>query len=156
MYYLWKMSQLFYHWVQMVLCQAIGLMSRVFTYGPVNQGSIPGQALPKTQKMGLDAALLNTQHYKVRIKGKVEQSKKRSSAPPLHLDIVVIENGTFSVHLCQRLPTLFTLLIDCPWQRASIQDALYSTLMLHGSKLKVNNLLIFNWNNSHINNQLSC
>ena len=26
---------------------------------------------PKTQKMALDASLLNTQHYKVRIKGKV-------------------------------------------------------------------------------------
>ena len=30
----------------------------------------------------LDAALLNTQHYKVRIKGKVEQSRVRSSALP--------------------------------------------------------------------------
>ena len=29
-----------------------------------------------------DAALLNTQHYKVRIKGKVEQSKGWSSALP--------------------------------------------------------------------------
>ena len=34
--------------------------------------------------MVLDATLLNTQHYKVRIKGKVEQSRKkeRSSALP--------------------------------------------------------------------------
>ena len=32
--------------------------------------------------MGLDASLLNTQHYKVRIKGKVEQSMERSSALP--------------------------------------------------------------------------
>ena len=30
--------------------------------------------------MVLDAALLNTQHYKVRIKGKVEQSKEGSTA----------------------------------------------------------------------------
>ena len=30
----------------------------------------------KLKKMVLDAALLNTQHYKVRIKGKVEQSKE--------------------------------------------------------------------------------
>ena len=30
--------------------------------------------------MVLDASLLNTQHYKVRIKGKVEQSRERSSA----------------------------------------------------------------------------
>ena len=32
---------------------------------------IPGRVIPKTQKMVLDATLLNTQHYKVRIKGKV-------------------------------------------------------------------------------------
>ena len=34
----------------------------------------------KTLKMLLDTSLLNTQQYKVRIKGKVEQSKERSSA----------------------------------------------------------------------------
>ena len=32
--------------------------------------------------MVLDAALLNIQYYKVRIKGKVEQSSERSSALP--------------------------------------------------------------------------
>ncbi len=32
-----------------------------------------------------DAALLSTQHYKVRIKGKVEQSRERSSALPYTL-----------------------------------------------------------------------
>ena len=32
--------------------------------------------------MVLDAALLNTQNYKVRIKGKVEQSREWSSALP--------------------------------------------------------------------------
>ena len=30
----------------------------------------------------VDISLLNTQHYKVRIKGKVEQSKERSCALP--------------------------------------------------------------------------
>ena len=35
--------------------------------------------IPKTQKMVLGAALLNTKHYKVRIKGKVEQSRERSN-----------------------------------------------------------------------------
>ena len=49
-------------------------MSRVFANGPGDRGSIPGQVIPKTQKMVLDAALLSTQYYKVRIKGKVEQS----------------------------------------------------------------------------------
>ena len=36
----------------------------------------------KTLKMVLDTSLLNTQHYKVGIKGKVEQSRERSSALP--------------------------------------------------------------------------
>ena len=57
-------------------------MSRVFANGPVDRGSIPGWVLPKTQRMGLDAALLSTQHYKVRIKGKVEQSREWSSTLP--------------------------------------------------------------------------
>ena len=46
-----------------------GLISRVFANGP---GLIPDRVIPKTQKMVLDSALLSTQHYKVRIKGKVE------------------------------------------------------------------------------------
>ena len=57
-------------------------MSRVFTNSLRDQGSIPGQVIPKTQKIVLDAALLSTQHYKVRIKGKVEQSKEKDSALP--------------------------------------------------------------------------
>ena len=55
------------------LRQNIGLMSRVFTNGPGDRGSIPRRVIPKTRKKILDTALLNTQHYKVRIKGKVEQ-----------------------------------------------------------------------------------
>ena len=39
--------------------------------------------------MVLDTSLLNTQHYKVRIKGKVEQR------PPLHLGVVTSEKGAF-------------------------------------------------------------
>ena len=46
----------------------------------VHQGSVPGRVIPKTQKMVLDAALLSTQQYEVRIKGKVEQSRKWSRA----------------------------------------------------------------------------
>ena len=57
-------------------------MSRVFANGPGDRGSIPGWVIPKTQKMVFDAALLSTQHYKVRIKGKVGQSRERSSALP--------------------------------------------------------------------------
>ena len=47
---------------------------------PGDRGSIPGRVIPKVKKMALDAALLNTQHYKVRIKGKVEQSREWSTA----------------------------------------------------------------------------
>ena len=43
--------------------------------------------------MVLDAVLLNTQHYKVRIKSKVEQSKEWSDASPL--GVVAIEKGVF-------------------------------------------------------------
>ena len=38
-------------------------MSRVFANGLGDQGSIPGRVIPKTQKMVIDAALLNTQNY---------------------------------------------------------------------------------------------
>ena len=60
-------------------------MVRVFTNSPGDLGSISGKVIPKTLKMVLDASLLNTQHYKVRIKGKVEQSREMSSALPYTL-----------------------------------------------------------------------
>ena len=60
----------------------IGLAVRVFTNGPGDLGSIPGRVIPKTQKMVLDASLLNTQHYKVRIKGKVKQSREGVAPSP--------------------------------------------------------------------------
>ena len=57
-----------------------GLVGRVFTNGSGDLGSIPGPLIPRTLKMVLDTSLLNIQRYKVRIKGKVEQSRERSSA----------------------------------------------------------------------------
>ena len=57
-------------------------MSRVFANGPGDWGSLPGWVIQKTQKMVLDTSMLNTQYYKVQIKGKVEQSRERSSALP--------------------------------------------------------------------------
>ena len=54
----------------------------MFAYGPEDLGSIPGRVIPKTLKMLLDTSLLNTQQYKVRIEGKVEYSRERSSALP--------------------------------------------------------------------------
>ena len=54
-------------------------MSRVFVNGPGDWSLIPGLVIPKTQTMVLDATLLNTEHYKVWIKGKVEQTRERNS-----------------------------------------------------------------------------
>ena len=63
----------------------IGPAVRVFANGPGDLGSIPGRVIPKTLKMELDTTLLNTQYYKVRFKGKVEQSREWSSALPYTL-----------------------------------------------------------------------
>ena len=59
---------------------SIGLVGREFTNRLGGLGSIPGRVIPKTFKMVFDTSLLNIQQYKVRIKGKVEQSRERSSA----------------------------------------------------------------------------
>ena len=40
-------------------------MSRVFANGQGDHGSILGRAIPKTQNIVFDAALLNTQHDKL-------------------------------------------------------------------------------------------
>ena len=58
----------------------IGLVGRVFANGPGDLGSIPGRIISKTLKMVFDTSLLNTQLYKVSIKGKVEQSWEKRSA----------------------------------------------------------------------------
>ena len=42
-------------------------------------GFNPSSSYPKDSKMILNATLLYTQVYKVRIKGKVEQSRERNS-----------------------------------------------------------------------------
>ena len=57
----------------------ISLVGRVFVNGPGDLGSIPGCVIPKTLKIILDTSLLNTQLYKVRIKGKVEKSRESSA-----------------------------------------------------------------------------
>ena len=69
----WKIS---YRQFQFGL--VIDLVGKVFANDPGDLGSIPGRVIPKTLKMVLDASLLNTQQYK----GKVEQSRERSSAFP--------------------------------------------------------------------------
>ena len=62
--------------------RAIGLMYRGL---PMVQETGLGRVILKIQKIILDAALLNIQHYKVQIKGKVEQSREWSCALPYTL-----------------------------------------------------------------------
>ena len=57
-------------------------MSRVFTNDLGDRGSITGHVIPKILKMVLNATLLNTQHYKARIKGKVELGNPGSGVAP--------------------------------------------------------------------------
>ena len=68
--------------------RAIGLMCRVFTNGPGNRGESQVESCQRL-KNGTCLALSI-----IRIKGKGEQSRERSSAPQ-HLSVVAIENGAF-------------------------------------------------------------
>ena len=65
-----------------IFTSKIGLMRKVFANGPRDRSSIQDRVIPKTQKMVLDNALVNTLHYKVRIKGKVEQSSEMGISLP--------------------------------------------------------------------------
>ncbi len=64
--------------------------------------------LPKTQKMVLYATLLNTQHYKMRIKSKVEQSREWSRALPYISGQQLLKREP-SGHSQQRSLTLLTI-----------------------------------------------
>ena len=68
--------------IYLSIYRLFGLVGRVFNNGQGDLVSIPGQVILKTLKMVFDTSLLNTQQYKVRIKGKVEQFRERSSALP--------------------------------------------------------------------------
>ena len=74
-------------------------MVRVFANGLGDLGSIPGRVIPKIQKMVFDSSLLNTQHYKVRIKDKMGQIMGKEWRLPLHL----------GGHPRLRSPTLLTI-----------------------------------------------
>ena len=67
------------------LHRLIDPVCRVFVNGLGDLGSIPGHVIPKTFKMILHTLLLNTQQYKLRIEGKVGQSRERCSALPYTL-----------------------------------------------------------------------
>ena len=58
------------------MCMYVDVNLHMWLYNTGDHGSIPCHVIPKTLKMVLDASLLNTQQYKVCIKGKVEQSRE--------------------------------------------------------------------------------
>ena len=64
------------------LCLTVENENRVFANSLRGRRSILGRVIPKTLKMVLDAAFLNTQHYKELIEVKVEQSRERNSGLP--------------------------------------------------------------------------
>ena len=84
-------------------------MSRVFTNGLGDQGSIPSQIIPKTQKIVLDATLLNTRYYKVEIKSKVKQSREWSCTLPFTL-VYQLMKRQLSGHPQLRSTTLLFLI----------------------------------------------
>ena len=69
----------------------------MFANGLGDWGSILGLVIPKTQKMVLDAPLLNTQHYKVLIKGKWISPRKRVAPFPALFCVVAIEKRAFGL-----------------------------------------------------------
>ena len=84
-----------YIYIYICVCVCVCVGGWVFTNGLGDRGSILGRVIPKIQKMVHDYALLDTQHYKVKIKGKVEQSGEWEYRPPLHLGVVVNKKGPF-------------------------------------------------------------
>ena len=59
---------------------SLSRMVRVFAMARETSVQSQVKSYQTLKKMVLDANLLNTQHYEVRIKGKVEYSRERSSA----------------------------------------------------------------------------
>ena len=64
--------------------RSISVIVRVVAKGPGDRGLTPGRIMPKTQKMVLDASLLNIQNYEVRFKDKWSNPGKRVSPSPTH------------------------------------------------------------------------
>ena len=113
--------------------RAIGLRSRVFANGPEDRGSIPGRVIPKTQKMVLDASLINTQHYKVRIKGKVEQSKEWRSALPYSSVLYLLKKGSFGSPLTKvaNLYIYTSYIYVLAIEKGALTKIAYFTLTFH-------------------------
>ena len=61
----------------------VGTMVRVLANDLGNLGSIPSRVIRKIKKMVLDASLLNTQYYKIQVKGKWTNPEKEVVIYPI-------------------------------------------------------------------------
>ena len=94
------------------------------------------ESYQRLKKMVLDASWLNTQHYKVRIKGKVEQSRKGVAPSPTHW-CSSYRKGSLRVTLDYGFQLYFTFIY--------IYIYIYGPQNTETSKKKTNNkLLVFN------------
>ena len=81
--YIYIYMRFFYESVYIYINIADSLASWVvFANSTRDLISIPDHIIPQTLKMVLVTSSLNTQQYKVHIKGKLEQSSERSSILP--------------------------------------------------------------------------
>ena len=124
-----------YEYIHVYLCKYLC----VYTYVYINlymecllmaqetKGSIIVRIIPKTQKMVLDTSLLYSQHDKVQIKSKVEQSKERSSI----LSVIAIEKIAFKspstmvanftyICVCISASHLLKMMSICAWQKRGL------------------------------------
>ena len=81
--------------------------------------------------MVLDASLLSTQHYKVRIKGKVEQSRKGVAPSPTHW-CSSYRKGSLRVTLDYGRQLYFTLVLKKKKPQVIIPNT--NNLQLYGIK----------------------
>ena len=90
-------------------------------------GFNPRSSHTKDSKMVLDAALLNTQHYKVRIKGKVEQSRE-------YFPAVLSKQTLYSTQVMMFLFLLAAEIKDLPIERIYSQTDLDKKTVLFVSE----------------------
>ena len=112
----------------------------MFANGPGDQGSIPGWVIPKTQKMVLDSSLLNTYHYKVRIKSKVELSREWSSALPytFRLPSTKVVNFTYYFSPKQNISYLICVsTLTYSWHNNAIEANLMNSAYRVSGKLRI-------------------
>ena len=73
----------------------------------------------RLKKLVLDAALLKTQHYKVRDKGKgaIQRKEKR---PPIHLSVVTFEKVAFGTPSTEVVNLLLYITKNSSWHESFV------------------------------------